>query len=306
MKKKSLKLTVAALAVTLVGGIFAGCGSADSKKSETETKKETAKIEEVSGSITASGSSALQPLAKAAADMFMQKNTKAQINIQGGGSGTGLSQVAQGAVDIGNSDVFAEEKLTGDKAELAKSLVDHKVCAIGFAIVANKDVKVDTLTKAQIQDIFQGKITNWKQVGGEDLKIEIINRGKPSGTRATFVKTIMEGKEEAEGIGTTQDSSGAVQKAIEATKGSISYLALSYFVNEEAKKGMKLMKIDGVEATKENITTGKYPFWSFEHMYTKGQPSGLTKTFLDYMVSDEVKPLIESKGYIPANDMKVQ
>ncbi|MCY6372340.1 phosphate ABC transporter substrate-binding protein [Clostridium ganghwense] len=302
MKRKSLKIVVAAMAITLVGGLFAGCG----KNAANNSGNETAKTGEISGSITASGSSALQPLAKAAADMFMQKHTKAQINVQGGGSGTGLSQVAQGAVNIGNSDLYAEEKLKGEKAELAKDLVDHKVCAIGFAIVANKDIKVDSLTKAQIQDIFEGKITNWKEVGGDDLKIEVINRGKSSGTRATFIKTVMDSKQEADGIGTTQDSSGAVQKAIEATEGSISYLALSYFVNEKAKNGMKLIKIEEVEATKENITSGKYPFWAYEHMYTKGEPTGLTKTFLDYMVSDEVKPIIEKKGYIPASDIKVK
>lgn len=301
MKKKSLKTLVAALAITLVGGVFVGCGS-KSNEDKNATKEETKPTTELSGSITASGSTALQPLAAAAADMFMQKNTKAQINIQGGGSGTGLSQVASGAVQIGNSDLPAEDKIKD--ANIVKELVDHKVCAIGFAMVVNKDVKVDSLTKQQIQDIFTGKITNWKEVGGEDLKIEVINRGASSGTRATFVKTVMEGKKEAEGLGTVQDSSGAVQKSIEATKGSISYLALSYFVKEEAKQGMKLLNIDGVESTTENISAGKYPFWSFEHMYTKGEPTGLTKAYLDYMLSDDVKAVIEKQGYIPMASLK--
>lgn len=301
MKRKSIKMIVAALAITLVGGALVGCGSkGDAAKTQTGENK----VEEVSGSITASGSTALQPLAKAAADMFMQKNTKAQINIQGGGSGTGLSQVASGAVQIGNSDVPAEDKIK--EADVLKQLVDHKVCGIGFAMVVNKEVKVDSLTKQQIQDIFTGKITNWKQVGGDDLKIEVVNRGKSSGTRATFISTVMDKKSEADGLGTVQDSSGAVQQSIEATKGSISYLALSYFVNEQAKKGMKLLKIDGIDPTYENIAAGKYPFWSFEHMYTKGEPTGLTKVFLDYMASDDVKAIIKSQGYISASELKAQ
>lgn len=294
MGKRSLRVVIVALVITLVAGLFTGCGNSE----------EDSQGEGIRGSITAAGSSALHPLAQAAADMFMAKNTKAQINVQGGGSGTGLSQVSSGAVQIGNSDIPVEDKVK--EADVAKALVGNKVCAIGFAMVVNKDVKVDSLTKQQIQDIFTGKITNWKNVGGEDLKIEVINRGKSSGTRAAFLKKVMEGKRENEGIGTVQDSSGAVQKSIEATKGAVSYLALSYFVKEEAKKGMKLLKIDGAEATTENIAAGKYPFWAYEYMYTKGEPTGLTKAFIDYIVSDEFKPVIEEQGYIPMSSLKAQ
>ncbi|MBE6044161.1 MULTISPECIES: phosphate ABC transporter substrate-binding protein [Clostridium] len=303
MKKKSLKMIVAALAIAVVGGMLAGCGN-NTANNRADNSGDGTKVEEVSGSITVVGSTALQPLAKAGADMFMQKNSKVQINVQGGGSGTGLSQVASGAVQIGNSDVTAESKIKD--ANLVKQLVDHKVAAIGFAMVVNKETKVDSLTKQQVQDIFTGKITNWKQVGGDDVKIKVINRGKSSGTRAAFVGTIMGGKTEAEGLGTTLDSSGAVQQAIQATNGSISYLALSYFISDEAKQGIKLLKIEGVDPTYENIAAGKYPFWSYEHMYTKGEPTGATKAYLDYMTSDEVKSVIKSKGYLPADEIKAQ
>lgn len=295
MKKRSLKLMVAAMAITITAGAFAGCGS-----KQEATKQESSKT--VSGSITLAGSTALQPLAEQAGKKFTEKNSGATINVQGGGSGTGLKLVSEGTADIGNSDITADSKLGADKA---KELVDHKVCAIGFAMVVNKDVKVDNLTKEQIQKIFTGEITNWKQLGGDDLAINVINRAKSSGTRTTFKDTIMGGKDEKEGLGTTQDSNGSVEKSIESTKGAVSYLALSY-LTEEVKKNIKVVKIDGIEANKDNITAGKYPFWSYEHMYTKGEAKGLAKTFIEYMTSDENKPLIEKMGYIPASDIKAK
>lgn len=294
MKKRGLKLLVSALAITMTMGLLSGCGNSEQKK---EDNKEKTKKEAISGTITTLGSSALQPLVEQAAKNFTQKNADATINVQGGGSGAGINQVVSGSVEIGNSDVEASSKLK-NKSEVA-SLVDHKVCAIGFGMVVNKDVKVDSLTKSQIQDIFTGKITNWKQVGGQDEKINIINRSKSSGTRATFKDTIMDGKSEKEGIGTTQDSSGSVVKAVGQTKGSISYLAFSHFNDE-----VKVLKVDNIEATKENIIAKKYPFWSYEHMYTKGEPTGLTKAFIDYMMSNETKPLMEKLKYIPASDIK--
>lgn len=280
-------LAISLLLVMVV--VAAGCGGGDKKAAEGQKSQ-------ISGNITASGSTALQPLAEKAAQQFGQKNPSAKVIVQGGGSGTGLTQVAQGAVQIGNSDIFAEEKSGINAAEL----VDHKVCVVGFATIVNKKVTLDNLTHQQLIDIFTGKITNWKEVNGPDLKITIVNRPASSGTRATFKKYALNGAEEATGIGLQSDASGTVLKTVAETDGAVSYLALSY-INDN----VKALKLDGVQGTVENITNGKYPIWSYEHMYTKGQPSGLTKAFLDYMASDEVKPLIKQLGYIPNSEMKV-
>lgn len=293
MKRKSLRVIIIAMAITVIAGAFVGCGGNKEQSSGSGNK-------ELSGSITLAGSTALQPLAEQTGKKFMEKNSKTTVNVQGGGSGTGLKLALEGTADIGNSDIVAETKLD---ANAAKQLVDHKVCAIGFAVVVNNEIKIDSLTKEQIQKIFTGEITNWKDLGGDDMTINVINRAKSSGTRATFKDVIMGGKDEKEGLGTTQDSNGNVEKAIKSTKGSISYLALSY-LNEDVRKSIKPLKIDGIEANTQNITEKKYPFWSYEHMYTKGQPKDLTKAYIDYMLGDENKETIKKLGYIPMSDIK--
>ena len=296
MKRKSLKLIVAALAVAMTAGIFTGCSSKDdSGKTATETKKT-----ELSGSITAAGSTALQPLAELGAKSFLDKNPGATVNVQGGGSGTGLKLVLEGSVEIGNSDIYAKDKAGIDAA----ALKDHKVCVIGIAAVTNPKAKVESLTKAQLIDIFTGKIKNWKEVGGADIAITIINRPASSGTRATFKEFGLDKKDEAAGL--TQDSSGAVKQAVKQTDGAISYLALSYFADAANKEGLNVLKLDGVEATVENISTDKYKIWAYEHMYTKGEPTEITKAFLDYMVSPEMNAGIKKLGYIPMADMKAK
>jgi len=289
-----------ALSVVLAGSLLllAGCAS-NSQTSPTPSSSSGGIDFTVSGSITAAGSSALQPLVEQAADQFMQNDSNAKISVQAGGSGTGLAQIAQGSIDIGDSDLFASEKLTSAQAA---GLVDHKVCVVGFATVVNPGVTVDNLTKQQLQQIFTGKITNWKDVGGSDQQITVINRPTSSGTRATFKKYALDGMEEAQGLALTQDSSGAVAKAVSGTPGSISYLALSF---ASSNKTVKMLKLDGVDPTNDNIISGQYPIWSYEHMYTKGDPQGLAKAFIGYMMSDQVKPLIQQLGYIDTSDMKV-
>lgn len=303
------KLSKMFMALTFVGALLAGCGSnnaapAPAQQPATTTTTpapstpapEASKPAASSEPVTAVGSTALQPLVEQTAKDFMAKNEGVQIQVQGGGSGTGLSQVASGAATIGNSDIFAEEK----KGIPANELVDHKVAVVGMAAAVSPKVKVDDLTKQQLIDIFTGKITNWKEVGGDDMKITLVNRPKSSGTRATFSKFALDGKEEAEGI--TEDSSGTVRKIIAETPGAIGYLALSYFNDT-----VKALKLDGVEANAENITTNKYPVWAYEHMYTKGEATGNAKAFLDFILTEEVqKKTITELGFLPITDMKVE
>ncbi len=247
-------------------------------------------------SITAVGSSALQPLVESVAEEFQSNNPGKFINVQGGGSGTGLSQVQAGAVEIGNSDLFAEEKSGID----ATKLEDHRVAVVGITPIVNPKVGIKNISLANLQKVFTSEITNWKELGGTDTPIVLLNRASGSGTRATFEKWVMDGQEAKQAQ--EQDSSGMVRQIVKDTAGAISYVAFSYVTSD-----VQTLSIDGVKPTDENVMDNKWIIWSYEHMYTKKNPDSLTQSFIEYILSDEIQEnLVTKLGYIPVSKMTVQ
>ena len=283
---KLKKVILVALAAMMVLGA-AGCGS------EQKSDAGAAKTAAVSGSITGSGSSAFLPLVKDAAEKFKEKNKDVSISLNAGGSGTGLKQVSDGSVDMGNSDVPAETKL--DKAK-ADKLQDHKVAVMTVAAIVNKDIgdKVKSVTRQQLQDIFTAKITNWKDVGGPDEPIVLVTRPKTSGTRALFKQYAINDAEEASNKSLETDNSGILVQSVAQNPGAIGYVALPYLVND---KSVVALSIDGVEPTLENTYSGKYSVWGYEHIYTSKEPKAAVKAFIDYILSDEYGKRIEELGY---------
>ncbi|HJC48284.1 MAG TPA: phosphate ABC transporter substrate-binding protein [Candidatus Lachnoclostridium pullistercoris] len=313
MKKAGLVLLAGVMALGL-----AACGTSSSETTAADTTAasttkaggndaaedtEEAEVnEDLSGTITAAGSSALKPLADDAADAFAELYPDVAITIDAGGSGEGLKQVAEGTVDIGNSDVPAEEKLD---AEQAAELVDHQVCVITMAPIVNMDVAeagVTDLTKDQLISIFTGETTNWSEVGGPDEDIVLVTRPTSSGTRATFQKYALDGNEEASNASMETDDSGVLLQNVKDTKGAIGYVALSYLTDDA---GVATVAIDGVEPTLENTYNGTYPVWTYEHMYTKGEPSEAAAAFLEYIMSDDYGTRMEELGYGVSSKMTV-
>ncbi len=238
--------------------------------------------------ITAVGSTALLPLVKQSASDYQEKHSDVKISVSGGGSFVGIAQAQNGNADMGDSDVIAPG---------ASGLIDHKVAVVGFGIIVNPSTGVSNLKPSQVRDIFAGRVTNWKQVGGADQAIVVINRPRTSGTRFVFNATIMGTSKIAE-TGLTEDSSGTVVKTVGTTPGSVSYVSLGYTKSQP----VTVLKVNGVEATTDNIRSGKYPIWSYEHIFTKTKTSAV-EDFIKFISTNS--DALDKLGYIQVSTMKV-
>lgn len=289
-------------ATAAVAGL-AACGGTST--SEGDAAEGDAAEASLSGSISCSGATSFQPLVEKAADAFMDANPDVSVAISAGGSGQGLSQIAEGSVQIGRSDVYAEEKLEASQCE---GLVDNQVCIVGMGPVVNASVDVDDISLDQLKGIFLGQITDWSEVGGTAGAIQVIQREAGSGTRATFEAAVLGGETAPDSFRPVAevDSSGTVVEQVAATDGAISYVAFNYMEND----GIKALTVDGVEPTQENVESGDFTIWAYEHMYTREDEdestAPVTKAFIEFIMSDDFADTVVEQGFIPMADMQVK
>lgn len=305
MKNKlSALLTMSALAI----GTLAGCGNTaatDTAASAADTAAEppveavsTAadeaadtsadKYADLSGSVSMSGSTSMEKLANAVAESFMEKYPNVTVTAEFTGSSAGIESVLAGSVDIGNS----SRNLKDD--EKSAGAVENIVAIDGIAVVADPANKVEDLTKDQLVSIYTGETKNWSEVGGDDQAIVVVGREAGSGTRGAFEELL--DIADACVYANELDSTGAVMAKVASTPGAIGYVSL-----DVVDDSVKALKLDGVDATEENIKAGNYALSRPFVMATKGEISEQkteVQALFDYLSSDEGKALIKSVGLI--------
>lgn len=275
MKKFSFLKPVLMLSVLLAGYSPAFSGSLDSFKGEE-------------GVVKISGGTAHIPVMKDAAHKIMAVNPAIQISIAGGGSGVGIKQVGEGLVHIGNSGRKpTDEEISRYQLKLFMWAID------GVAPVVNPKNRVKKLSKSQVIDIFAGTIDNWKVLGGDDRKINVYSRDAASGTREVFWKKALDKGPITDGALVVK-SNGAMKSAISQDPYGIGYVSVGHIDQTVAP-----VALDGVVPTIRTVREGTYKIARGLYSNTRGEPSGLTKKFIDFLYTPDGKMIIEKHGFIP-------
>lgn len=254
------------------------------------------------GKIVVAGSSALLPLTQQASKEFRKSNPGVSISASASSSIAGPQSVMKGSAQIGACDWDATKDVPGFKA--FNELKSYQVAVIPFATVVNKNVDVKSLSMKQLQGIFSGKITNWKEVGGKEGEIIVVNRKFGSGTRVNYQMKAL-GGEDFMKPGASKNykevgSSGEMKTAVQTTPNAIGYIDLVYVSGD-----MKAVGFEGVDATVENTVNGKYKIFGYGYYLTKGEATGATKEFIDYVRSQKFQMgSLKKMKFIPIGSMK--
>ncbi|XPV75111.1 MAG: phosphate ABC transporter substrate-binding protein [Desulfovibrio sp.] len=241
-----------------------------------------------SGTIAIAGGTAHIPVMKKATKVIMTSNPDVRITVAGGGSGVGIQKVGEGLVNIGNSGRKASDE------EVAKyGLVMFPFAVDGVATVLHSENPVSALTGDQVRDIFAGKITNWKELGGTDAAINIYSRDESSGTRSVYWKKLLK-KGEVVASANIVASNGAMKSAISRDPNAIGYVSIGHLDGT-----VKAPTIDGVAASQETAKNGQYKVVRKLYMNTKGNPEGIVKSYVEFITGPDCVEIIKSCGYIP-------
>ena len=286
MRKSIKKLLAVALTATLSLATLAGCGAGSSSNGSSDGGSKSGK--ELSGKIQLAGSTSMEKMCGALMEAFMEKYPNITVTTEYTGSGAGIESVTSGSVDIGNASRALSDK------EKSAGIEENIVAIDGIAMITDKNNKVTNVTKQQLTDIYTGKITNWKDLGGADEAIVVIGRESASGTRGAF-EELLSVKDKC-AYAQELDSTGAVLAKVAATPGAIGYVSL-----DVVDKTVIALKLDGVEATEANIKAGKYLLSRPFVMATKGAVSSqneLVQEWFNFVKSEDGKKVIKGVGLI--------
>jgi phosphate transport system substrate-binding protein len=234
--------------------------------------------------LNVSGSTTVLPIAETAAEMFQERNPGTSVLVAGIGSSAGIEAVANGQSEIGTSsrDLKDEEKTLG--------LVDTPIAHDAIAVIVNPANEVSDLTKDQIE----GKITNWSEIGGPDMAIGVVNRDESSGTREAFWKIVL-GERPFDRKAAVLPGTGQVRFVVAQSRGAIGYISVGF-----VDRTVKAVAVDGVMPTEADIMSKRYPISRLLHFFTKGEPSGLAKRYIDFVLSPDVQEgVVREAGFLP-------
>ena len=314
MKMNGKKLTALLGTAVLAMGILAGCGNSTTEttaagtaapattaetaaeasatagetKDQAATEAKNAQSADLSGAISMVGSTSMEKFANALSESFMEKYPNVTVTAEFVGSGAGIEAVSNGTADIGNSSRNLKDE------EKAGGVAENIVAIDGIAVVVDGANTVEDLTKQQLSDIYEGKITNWKDAGGNDAPIVVVGRESGSGTRSAFEELLK--LEDMCKYSNELDSTGAVMAKVASTPGAIGYVSLDVLDHT-----VKAVKLEGAEPTEENIKAGSYFLSRPFVMATKGEISeqnDLVKALFDYIYSEEGAEIVKSVGLI--------
>ncbi|MBE0416594.1 MAG: phosphate ABC transporter substrate-binding protein [Coriobacteriia bacterium] len=238
--------------------------------------------------LVVTGSTTILPIAEIAGEMYHDRHPDRKVLVSGLGSSAGIETVSAGSSDIGTSSRDLKP------AEEDLGLYDTPIAYDAIVVIVNPDNPIEELTTTQVRAIFSGEIRNWSEVGGRDKEIGLVNRDEASGTREAFHKIVM-GDESFDRTAAVLPGTGQVRSVVSNARGAIGYISLG-FVNDE----VKVVAIDGVVPTTETVVSGTYPLQRLLHFYTMGEPVGLARDFIDFVLSGEVQStVVRDAGFTP-------
>ena len=246
------------------------------------------------GNLVVNGSTTVLPISQSAAEAFMAENKDVKLSVSGGGSGNGIKALIDGTCDIANSSRFMKDSEVKLAVEKGLYPVPFAVAIDAIVPIVHPANKVSNLTTQQLQDIYTGKVTSWKQVGGEDKPIVVVGRDTSSGTFEVWEEKILK-KEKVTPKAQVVASSGAMLQTVAKNKYAIGYDGLGYADD----KTVKMLTVNGIKADAKTARSGKYPVSRYLYVFTKGWPAGDVLDFVNFMQSDEGQKIVSKQGFVP-------